>query len=230
MIKIIVYFDNISNCEENNMCKTLEKLHGQTAENLLKKYWHGPVYPVDIVSVVHNIGGIELGSANFSVIENTEFFRKAYPDKKEILGSVIVCDDDIQISYSNKLSSKKNKKNNSFDSKEALLRRQRFTIAHEIAHCCLHMDPINDKLHIEFRTDQTNETDVREVESNIFAGELLVPFRALTETLYDDSICPNKTVSYSHMANLFRVSKHVIKGRLKHLCKQGWFTDLKYTD
>ena len=51
------------------------------------------------------------------------------------------------------------------------LNRQRFTIAHEIAHCCLH----NDALEINHLELRTNNVSLKERDANIFAGELQIP-------------------------------------------------------
>jgi Zn-dependent peptidase ImmA (M78 family) len=58
-------------------------------------------------------------------------------------------------------------------------RRQRFTIAHEIAHLVLHA---NEDLHVDetfpigFRTDMSSlAIDDKEIEANQFAAELLMP-------------------------------------------------------
>lgn len=55
--------------------------------------------------------------------------------------------------------------------------RQRFTIAHELAHCCLHNDQNNFK-HIEFETENKDKC---EQDAGIFSGELLVPLNKLEE-------------------------------------------------
>ena len=58
-------------------------------------------------------------------------------------------------------------------------RRQRFTIAHEIAHLVLHQQEdlhIDEAFPIDFRTERSSlAIDDKEIEANQFAAELLMP-------------------------------------------------------
>lgn len=52
------------------------------------------------------------------------------------------------------------------------MRRQRFTIAHELAHCCLHIDANQKKNYIELRSENIGiEDENKEKLANIFAGD-----------------------------------------------------------
>ena len=58
--------------------------------------------------------------------------------------------------------------------------RQRFTIAHEIAHHILHADKLREGIHVDkaiMRRDalSTTGTDDFEIQANVFASELLLP-------------------------------------------------------
>jgi Zn-dependent peptidase ImmA (M78 family) len=54
--------------------------------------------------------------------------------------------------------------------------RQRFTIAHELAHIVLHRDELTSEVHVLNRDAVTETgTDPFEVEANAFASELLMP-------------------------------------------------------
>lgn len=65
--------------------------------------------------------------------------------------------------------------------------RQRFTIAHEIAHLVLHTDEIlhvDDRYLIGLRSDVSSAaTDDSEIEANQFAAELLMPEELLIDDL-----------------------------------------------
>ena len=87
--------------------------------------------------------------------------------------------------------------------------RQRFTIAHELAHCCLHSDNL-EITHVELRMQ--NAEDNREIEANIFAGELLVPNEILLNE-YKKFIIPSLTV----LSDIFNVSVNVMEARLNYL-------------
>lgn len=64
------------------------------------------------------------------------------------------------------------------------LTRQRFTIAHELAHLLLHKDEqlhVDERSPIRFRdTMSSRAVDRTEIEANQFAAELLMPFDLLT--------------------------------------------------
>ncbi len=63
--------------------------------------------------------------------------------------------------------------------------RQRFTIAHELGHLLLHA---SDAVHVDDPVKNRDErssqgTDVQEIESNLFAAELLMPAKFLADDL-----------------------------------------------
>lgn len=89
--------------------------------------------------------------------------------------------------------------------------RQRFTIAHEIAHFLLHRDKIGDNLTdipsgIMYRSRLSN---IYEKQANRLASEILIPFKLLRNLLIEN------TTDISKLANLFGVSKEAIRIRLK---------------
>jgi Zn-dependent peptidase ImmA (M78 family) len=100
--------------------------------------------------------------------------------------------------------------------------RQRFTVAHELAHLLLHS--VND-VHID-RTFTVKHRDhrsakgmdVEEMEANLFAAELLIPVNFLHEDLkrvgeldlaYDEKV--------AQLAKLYQVSNQAMAVRLSHL-------------
>lgn len=207
------------------MCKILKELHGKTAMEILEKYGVKNEYPIDITGIAENIG-IKLGSTDFTELEKKDSLREMVQEKGHILGSVRVKGDELSIRYHNALHDNPAFENLSEeDKKDKLLRRQRFTIAHEIAHCCLNMPIDKDSSHIEYRTEQKDyKKDPKEIAANIFAGELLIPLDILTELckLFDNKI------SISLFSDLFKVSKHVFEARLEHLKENGHLTDVVY--
>lgn len=89
--------------------------------------------------------------------------------------------------------------------------RQRFTIAHEIAHFLLHKDRIGDNLTdipdgIMYRSRLSN---IYEKQANRLASEILIPFKLLRNLLLEN------ITDISKLANLFEVSKEAIRIRLK---------------
>lgn len=206
-----------------SMCKILKNLKKKTPDQILNIYSQGNVLPVDIVSIAKNIG-ISLGSADFSKLEKKDAFKKLVSERGHILGSVFIDDENVQIIYNNNLrDDEKFKHLSEVDKQEKLFRRQRFTIAHEIAHCCLHMKE-DEKYHIEFRTEQTDYTTKKERDANIFAGELLIPQNILT------SICfaLGRRISIDFLSNIFKVSSNVMKARLRFLNEEGHLNDFEF--
>jgi len=97
------------------------------------------------------------------------------------------------------------------------INRQRFTIAHELAHYYLHFkDNLADKKgvldFVKYRNGATyDEKETKEEqEANAFAAELLVPCTALKE-LWD-----NGNTDITFLANHFVVSKDMMINRLKN--------------
>lgn len=93
--------------------------------------------------------------------------------------------------------------------------RQRFTIAHEIAHFILHKDIIDNDLNgnltdikagVMYRSRLSN---VYEKQANRLASEILIPLKLLRDLLIKN------TTNTSELANLFQVSEEGIRIRLK---------------
>lgn len=207
------------------MCKPLEKLCGKSAEYILDNYGEKNVYPIDIVQIVNNIGGISLGSMDFTNLDRT--FCKEKNEKVRIVGAVRVFDNAVQIIYSKNLDPDKDNEHSDMtenERKEKLKRSQRFTIAHELAHCCLHINANERQNYIEFRSHSSKKGyDKREEVANIFAGELLMPKYILDEFVrnpeeYDLSNV-NGDVSVEKLADAFWVNNHVMVERLRYLRK-----------
>ena len=85
--------------------------------------------------------------------------------------------------------------------------RQRFTIAHEIAHYILHKEKIGDNLtdNAMYRSKLSN---VFERQANILASEILMPVNFVMQFIEE-----NKSVS--EMAILFKVSEEAMRIRLR---------------
>ena len=190
------------NFEEKIMCKKLRELDGLTPDEILLI---GGVnsYPVDMQAILKKLG-IRSGSMDFSNVEAQ--IPKVIESRGSILGAVTIIDDDVNIFYSE----------GSTDN------RKRFTLAHELAHCCLNASSLR-KGHIEFRFDERT-SDPKELAANIFAGQLLIPEKPLRK-MYDSLVLPAADV----MAREFKVSTHVMEARLEHL-GLGFYTPQNYSD
>lgn len=178
--------------EEFKMCTKLKELNGLTPEEILNKYWSSErnVYPIDIAKILYNMQ-IRALPYDFSKFDDGNLDNR-------ILGAMVANKTDLALLYR----------------QGETPNRSRFTLAHELAHCCLaHLD--DKKIpYVEYRHDGI-VADLREIKANAFAGELLVPTKELRKILsieYPDSL-PQVT----KLAEMFAVSINVMKERLKQL-------------
>lgn len=169
------------------MCKKLNELDGKKPEYFLGLLGDKVTAPVDIEKILRKLG-IEYFNYDFSAAEK----QLTKPDR--ILGAALVDGDDVVILCSD----------------EATPNRRRFTLAHELAHCCLDAQHLKDG-HVEFRSDR-NSKDPSEFNVNVFAGELLIPKKLLEEE-YHNMIAPLSDV----LAKIFEVSVNVMEKRLDYL-------------
>lgn len=187
MCKIVIFNKYTSEKRCCNMCEILKRIKNKTASDLLKEYHIKSEPPIDIALLLENIG-ISLISKDFSNLEKQSGY-----ENNSILGAAISKDDDLAIFY---------KENDTYH-------RKIFTIAHELGHCCRHSENLKIE-HIELRTlDCPNQ---HEMEANIFAGELLIPYNILKD-IYDDFLIP----SLKSLSKIFNVSTNVMAARLDYL-------------
>ena len=174
------------------MCKKLKELNGLNPEEILNKYWNSDrnVYPIDIAQILFKMG-IRVVPYDFSKFDDGNL-------ENRVLGAMVADEQDLAFLY------RKGETKN----------RNRFTLAHELAHCCLaHLD---DKAmpYVEYRHDGV-VTDSKEITANIFAGELLIPHKELRNLLSNHY--PNTLPVITELADNFSVSLNVAKERLKYL-------------
>lgn len=97
--------------------------------------------------------------------------------------------------------------------------RQRFTIAHEIAHLVLHREHISAQVHVDkafiMKRDPVaaTGTDALEIEANAFAAQLLMPIDLVKQALAAESEFDDET-AIAAVAKKFKVSTAAIQNRL----------------
>ena len=170
------------------MYEVLKNMRNKSAMDLLKENGISLTPPINIFLLLQRLGIKEV-AADFSDIEKILQY-----DSGEILGITFAQEKQVGIFY------------RSSDS----INRRRFTMAHEIAHCCLHTDTSTDK-HIELRSSKT-QNDQREYNANVFAGDLLIPESSL-KMIYEQLLVP----SLSGLSEIFQVSTNVMAKRLDYL-------------
>lgn len=101
------------------------------------------------------------------------------------------------------------------------VKRQRFTIAHELGHLILHKDEnlhVDEKSPIGFRNEESSlATKSPEIEANQFAAELLMPVDILAKEI--ESLPDNLETEEAvlELANRFEVSEQAMTLRLTSL-------------
>lgn len=103
--------------------------------------------------------------------------------------------------------------------------RQRFTIAHELAHFLLHgFSPqelyVDHSFQVLLRDDRSSEgTDEKEREANLFASEILMPVDFLREDLQDSKQMDieHDDVFLRELASRYQVSRQAMVYRLTNL-------------
>lgn len=96
--------------------------------------------------------------------------------------------------------------------------RQRFTLAHELAHVLLHSAELKKAVHVDkgsLRRDRVSATgtDMLEIAANAFAAELLMPEELLSAALGEKLDLEDPQV-LEKLANKFRVSVTALQHRL----------------
>jgi Zn-dependent peptidase ImmA (M78 family) len=99
--------------------------------------------------------------------------------------------------------------------------RQRFTVAHEIAHMCLHHATnihIDRGFSLRFRNKTSTEAaDISEIEANQFAAELLMPERFIREDLGQRTADLADEELLTDLASRYQVSLQAMVYRLMNL-------------
>jgi Zn-dependent peptidase ImmA (M78 family) len=104
--------------------------------------------------------------------------------------------------------------------------RQRFTIAHEIAHLHLHREHITSAVHVDkqfaesvLKRDSASATGTEwlEIEANRFAAALLMPKHILVELLTASPIDINDDGPIEGLSKKFHVSKATLQFRIRNL-------------
>lgn len=187
MNNVIVRFTKTR--EDEIMCKTLERLRGKRAVELLEEYNMQTTPPIDISLLLKKIGITEVAT-DFTKIEEVMECEKG-----DVLGAILARGNSLSI----------------FHRSDDTLNRKRFTLAHEIAHCCLDTDSLK-KHHVELRSVQS-ANNAKEYNANVFAGELLIPEMELRDIHNQFLVAP----TLSDLAMIFQVSATVMAARLDYL-------------
>lgn len=98
--------------------------------------------------------------------------------------------------------------------------RQRFTLAHELAHVLLHRTELERAVHVDkgsLRRDALAAAGVdrKEIEANAFAAELLMPQAILADALRGQTVDLEDDEMIARIAKRFRVSETALRFRFE---------------
>jgi len=193
------------------MCKALDNLTAMvdavdTSESLepiaekLLDYISIHSFPVDIKKLL-SYWGISVLPADFTKLQETPEFE----NKATILGAVGLKNADLCIYY----------KHDELDCEI------NFTLAHELAHCCLdklHGDKVKSK-EVRYRFEKEDD-DEQERAADILAGAILMPERIVRS--FFQELIEFKIEDFERLfVRLFKVPKDVVKKRLEILKLQN---------
>ena len=200
------------------MNSVLTNIQNKSVMDILNEYNSELIYPINIVDIARK-RGFKVVGINFFDLEKEKEFKDLVRDRGHILGAVFIDEENAKILYNTELIEDGRFSGLSEEEKkDHLQKRQRFTVAHEIAHCALHMSP-KEKIHIEFRNDKTNMLDSKEQEANVFAGELLMPTNIMIKI---GEMC-NYDFPIDLLSESFFVSRNVVRARIRSLVETGVF-------
>lgn len=91
------------------------------------------------------------------------------------------------------------------------MNRQRFTVAHEIAHYVLHRDLIGDGITDNAMYRSTSLSDELERQADHFAAQILLPAQAVKDALRAGNH------SYAKLSEMFNASQDAIRIRIREL-------------
>lgn len=191
---------------EKIMCKRLEELSRLKIEDLYDLFEEEfLIPPINIHSILDKLR-VEYGALDFSLLTGV-INGIVLPEQADmVMGAVAAYSetedgkDAVEITV--------NSKDN--------YHRQRFTLAHELAHCMLHADSLENGS-LELRTSISTD-DPRERAANILAGEILIPEKLL-KRVYSYLPIPFLPA----LAEQFDVSENVMAARLDYL-HMGYYT------
>ena len=170
------------------MCKKLKELSGMSASKILKSYSHdSDYYAVDMQTIMNNIGVPVL------LFDFSDFNQKL---RHNIYGAIVLLEDNLAVLVSDKCTKEE----------------QRFILAHELAHCCLHGATL-EKTKIECASD-FDSSDPHEQDAHLFADQLLLPE---DDFVYVCKQFDDQKIDIGIVANIFCVPRASVIRRIKAL-------------
>lgn len=177
---------------EKIMCKKLNEVSGMTPAKLLESCTNGVnSYAVDVGAILTKLG-ISFYEYDFTE-SNQEMF--SCNSTGEIVGAIVLRGNDLSVFVSSKCSEEE----------------QRFIMAHELGHCCLHSATLKNNK-VEYSKKSNFVANKHEDEADLFAMELLIPEDSL-RTVYKNLLVKSLSV----LSKVFCVTIDVMRRRMEKL-------------
>lgn len=207
MYKIVVIIKTKGKESEKKMeqKKDVKEIKNKRVEEIFALCGISRVMPISFDKLSKNFK-VNICGTDFSYLSNLNEVKEILQSEKKILGMVNIENDFANIYYNN--------------NPEIDIPTQRFTIAHELAHCINHYDELSKAGKVEFLgEDEDNiddllndNNDIHEYVCNKFARDFLIPTEMLKK-IYNAMQNPQ----ISDLANLFLVPEKQMNIKLKEI-------------
>lgn len=195
---LYIYKHFLHKKQGDTMCDILNRIKNKSANELLEESGQTHQIPVNLMAILDTYD-LKSIATDFKNLEKNEKVKNG-----EILGLVLLDAEEKNVGL--------------FYREKDSEHRQRFTIAHELGHCCLHSESLKEG-YIEFRYNIASG-DQKEIAANTFAGELLIPEHSLNNILQRLYVPTLKGLS-----EIFNVSISVMRKRLE-LLQLSYYDDM----
>ena len=178
---------NKTNKGKIKMCQKLNELSGMTSAKVLERYCADQSsYAINMGTLMKNIG------VSVFIYDFTEFNRQ---NDQSIYGAIVLRGDDLAV----------------FVSEKCTQAEQRFILAHELAHCCLHGASLKSSK-IECASNFDSSTP-HEREADEFADQLLLPEKVFL------GVCSKfkNQIDVNLLSEIFCVPTACVRRRMKAL-------------
>ncbi len=188
----------------NKELLNVEEIKNKRVDELYALCGISKIMPISFEKLTQTFN-VKIMGTDFNYISNLKKVKQVKNNDKTILGMVKIVDGCANIYYNN--------------NQEIDIPTQRFTIAHELAHCINHYDELSIAGKMEFLEDKNQdedsgftENDLHEHVCNKFARDFLIPSETLRK-IYNAMPNPKP----SDLADLFLVPEHEMKIKLKEI-------------
>lgn len=190
----------------NNELKDIKEIKNLSVDNLYQICGISKAMPISFDKITKTFK-INILGTDFTYISQMSEIKKLIKGKGKILGMVDISDGYANIYYNN--------------NPEVDIPKQRFTIAHELAHCINHCDSLyetgrfeflNDHDDLESAEENSEEYRLHEYVCDKFARDFLIP-TALLKNIYNKLRKPK----ISELADLFMVPEEQMRIKLDEL-------------